>query len=477
MALRAGVYTRLSKLKETKEQTRLAMERQDEDSMRVASDRAYEVVKTYPDPGISADDTVVREVFEGALRDLAEGTIDVLIIPKFDRMTRGLGTWLRVERVLLDNPGRLLVSAADGDLDPSDPASKFMLRQRAQMAEYELDQIKARVRRWHKQRAEHGWPLVSGRRPFGYVDKQRSEVEPLEAAVIEYAAELLIHGKSLRSVTAWVNTVTTAPNGKPWRPPNLRAALTSPGVAGLRYYHGVEVATGRWTAILDRTTWQRLRAKLEANGAKSGRPTEHLLSGLLRCGRCGHPMHSTTLRDRKRGLPDRRQYACRKRPGQPNCGKLTITAEPVEAAVSAEVLAHLSPTALAAALASLGDDQATAAAAELNEAELARDEVEQMHTTGAIRRDAFLRMHGPAQARVDAAHKALRAASGRSALADLPTDPAELAAWWNDPTTTTADRRSVIEAALGEVTITPSGPRMNRFDAGRVVIPEESWKV
>src|SRR6266536_65865 len=99
---------------------------------------------------------------------------------------RGLGTWLRVERVLLDHPGRLLVSVADGDCDPSDPASKFLLRQKAQMAVYELDQIKARVRRWHRQRAEHGWPLVSGRRPFGWVDSQRSAVEPVEAAVIEY---------------------------------------------------------------------------------------------------------------------------------------------------------------------------------------------------------------------------------------------------------------------------------------------------
>ncbi len=88
--------------------------------------------------------------------------------------------------MLLDHPGRLLVSVADGDCDPSDPASKFLLRQKAQMAEYELDQIKARVRRWHRQRAEHGWPLVSGRRPFGWVDSQRSAVEPVEAAVIEY---------------------------------------------------------------------------------------------------------------------------------------------------------------------------------------------------------------------------------------------------------------------------------------------------
>ncbi len=242
----------------------------------------------------------------------------------------------------------------------------------------------------------------------------------------------------------------------------------------MRYYHGVEVATGKWTAILDRQTWQRLRAKLEANGT-GGRPPVHLLSGLLRCGRCGHPMHSTTLRDRRRGLPDRRQYACRGRPGSPNCGRLTISAEPVEDLVSAEVLAHLDDGGLASALASLGDGKAEVAAAELADAELARDEVEQMHTTGAIKRDAFLRMHAPAEARVEAARSALRAASGRSALADLPADPAELAAWWADATVDV--RREVITACLETVTITPSGPRMSRFDPARVVIPADAWRV
>src|SRR6266508_1998191 len=100
--MQAGVYTRLSRLKEDPELTRLALLRQDEDTLKVCAERGYEVAKLYPDPGISADDAIIREQFEQALSDLGDGTIDVLVIPKFDRMTRGLGTWLRIERVLLD---------------------------------------------------------------------------------------------------------------------------------------------------------------------------------------------------------------------------------------------------------------------------------------------------------------------------------------------------------------------------------------
>lgn len=473
MALRAGVYTRLSRLKATDELTTLGLERQSEDTLKLCADRGYEVVKHYSDPGVSASDEAVRDQFEQALSDLGDGTIDVLVIPAMDRLTRGLKTWIRIRSVLTASGGKI-VSVTDGDLDPT----SAIVTIRVALAEDELARIKRRVVRWHQQRASNGHPLVSGRRPFGYVDKQRSAIEPREAAVIEYAAELLIGGKSLRSVTAWANTVTTAPNGKPWRPMNLRQTLLSPGVAGLRYYHDVEVAEGTWEPILDRVTWERLRRRLTRQPSTPGRPAAHLLSGLLRCGRCGQPMHSTTLRDRKRGLPERRQYACRKRPGQPNCGKLTITASPVEELVGAEVLAHLDQGGLTAALASLGDGQAEAAAAELTDAETARNEIEDMLKAREIKRDAFLRLHGPAEARVEAARRALVQDSGRSALADLPTGPGELAAWWSDPETTVADRRAVIGDVLTEVIVMPPTRKLARgIDPERVVIPEEAWKV
>jgi site-specific DNA recombinase len=473
--MRAGVYTRLSRLKATDELTRLALERQDEDAMALATARGYEIVKTYADPGISAADEVVREQFEQALADLAERVIDVLVIPKFDRMTRGLATWLRIERVLLESGG-ILVSAVDGDLDPSTPNGKFILRQRAQMAEYELDMIRERVKRWHRQRAHAGKPLVSGRRPFGYATKDRSEVDEVEAEVIRGAAELLLPrpgapgGKSLNYVTAWANDQgAVAPNGKPWRPPNFRQMLMSPGIAGLRYYHGAEVAKGDWEPILDKATWQKLRAKFEAN-RQPGRPGVHLLSGLVRCGRCGQPMHTKYSRAG-------RQWACRTRPGQRQCGRVTILAEPVELLVSERILDRLQGDGLTRALAVLGNGKVDAAAQELADAETARDEIEAWHKTGAIKGDAFLRMHGPAEERVVKARRVLKAQTGRSVLADLPGDADDLRSWWYDPDTTVAERRSVVEACLAEIVIEPSGPRMSKFDPARVVIPKGAWKV
>jgi hypothetical protein len=252
--------------------------------------------------------------------------------------------------------------------------------------------------------------------------------------------------------------------------------LTSPGVAGLRAHRGEVVATGTWTSILDRATWQRVVDRFAATKGKPGRPPEHLLSGLLRCGRCGGRMLWAHHLDRKRGLPDRHQYACRKREGTRNCGRMVVSAEPVEEVVGAEVLAHLDPDTLRRHLASLDDGRAAAAASELADAETAllelSDDYYQRHLIGKA---VFLRQQAALTDQADRARRVLGKLTGRSTLTDLPTDPAELAAWWSSATV--AERREVVAASLDRVVIHPSGPRMSKFDAGRVEIPPESWKL
>jgi site-specific DNA recombinase len=465
--MRAGVYTRLSSLKPTEELTSLGLERQSEDTLKLAAERGYEVVRTYSDPGRSGADDVVRPEFEQALRDLADSTIDVLVIPSFDRLTRGLKTWIRI-RAVLEASGGKIVSVADGDLDGDSPLVSI----RAVFAEDEIRRTSRRVTRWHAQRAHAGKPLVSGARPYGYATKDRSVTDEVEAEVIRAAAELILRGKPLHAVAAWANELgATSPTGKLWRANTFGKMICSPGVAGLRFHQGVEVATGTWEPILDRATWEAVRMRLQVT-KRGGRPPKALLAGIIRCEVCGRRM-TTGYRPRDHA----RQYRCYVATGiEPRCGK-AISAEPVEELVAERVLDRLEITGVNAALASLGDGQAEAAAAELADAERDRNELEQMRASGAIKNDAFLRMHGPAEERVEAARRALRASSSRSALSALPTDPDELRAWWYDPDTSVEERREVLRAVLDRVVIQPSGPRMNTFDPERVVIPKDAWKV
>jgi DNA invertase Pin-like site-specific DNA recombinase len=209
-----------------------------------------------------------RPEFEHALADLAAKRIDVLVIWKLDRFLRSLWDLLRVEKVLAESGGQL-VSVQDGWLDTTTGPGRYMLRQYALLGEMEIDSIRVRVTRWHRQRAAAGLPLVSGRRPFGYGTKDRSAVDPIEREVIREAARRLLAGRSLRGVVRWVNELgVAAPNGKPRMPSNFRAMLLSPGIAGLRSYKGkgAPPVQGTWEAILDRGTWEALGGVLTEPG-------------------------------------------------------------------------------------------------------------------------------------------------------------------------------------------------------------------
>jgi site-specific DNA recombinase len=185
--MRAGISARLSRVKRTEQLTAAAMERQEEDCRDLVAGRGWELARVYPDEGLSAAPGAKRRPeFERALEDLATGRIDVLVIWKLDRFTRSLWDLLRIERAL--EAGGQLVSVKDGGLDTTTSAGRFLLRQRCLVAEMELENIRDRVSRWHKQRATAGKPLVSGRRPFGYATKDRSQVDDAEAQVIREAA-------------------------------------------------------------------------------------------------------------------------------------------------------------------------------------------------------------------------------------------------------------------------------------------------
>jgi hypothetical protein len=87
------------------------------------------------------------------------------------------------------------------------------------------------------------------------------------------------------------------------------------------------VGEGTWEPILDRPTWEQVRAILldPARASQVGRPPKYLLPGYLRCGMegCGAKLVSRPLTSHGRAKPN---YVCIA------SGKLhlAIAAEPVE---------------------------------------------------------------------------------------------------------------------------------------------------
>jgi site-specific DNA recombinase len=141
-----------------------------------------------------------------------------------------------------------------------------------------------------------GW-YGGGRRPFGYrpdpdsVKYQRTLLlVPAEAAEIRNAAAAVLAGTSLKAVARdWRERGVPSVTGAKWTAATVRDALAKPAVAGLAVVTNgtATLVPAKWPAILDRETWEALRAMLadpdrRTNGGNANEP-RHLLTGLARC--------------------------------------------------------------------------------------------------------------------------------------------------------------------------------------------------
>ena len=236
---------------------------------------------------------------------------------------------------LLDAVRGKVVTVQAATWDLSTASGRAVARTLAAWARYESEHKSDRVRRKLKQNAEQGKPHGGtprkegglGRRPFGY-GADCVTIDAAEATVIREAAARIIGGETLRSVTAWLNTsAVPTVTGRTWITPTVRGILTNPRYAGLRAtgrgVHARIVGKAIWDPILDRATFEQVRAILTDPARRTNRSARtYLLSGLVRCGRCDAVMGAKPRRDGP-GVTVR-TYCCVSGPGRGACGRMRI---------------------------------------------------------------------------------------------------------------------------------------------------------
>ncbi|MEI2696932.1 MAG: recombinase family protein [Microthrixaceae bacterium] len=220
-------------------------------------------------------------------------------------------------------------------------------------------------------------------------------------------------GESYRSLVQWLDDegVRTV-NGGVWRTMSLRTMLTNPRMAGLREHRGEIVGPAVWEPIITLEDRDRILSRVRAKAASGRRvPQRYLLSGLLRCGKCGVRLYSSRRQTSRR-------YVCLSGPDHGGCGRLTVVAEPVEDLITDAVLYRLDTPELAEALTgSAQADAETAAMAEQIAADRAQlDELAQLYAAKAIPAREWLAARNPIEERINAAERRLaRAARSRRA--------------------------------------------------------------
>lgn len=300
---------------------------------------------------------VVRPEWEALMARLESGASDGVMVLDLTRFSRKV---MEGERLVeMANRG-LLVWSLSGSYELSTADGRRHFRESMVAAAAESDKISERVRRGKLRRARKGKLAGSGQRGYampGYLPapvgweagepRERVPAEQLaaERAVVEECYRRLFAGDTLAEVVRDLNAsqVLTAAGG-PWRTPALGHMLCRPALAGLVAHKGEIVTTlAGIEPVVSREEWERMCGLFSAR--KRGRPAGrvHLLSGLVRCGRCGRPMFGVPRRNQTPyadGSP-RREYRCRRSVDYPGCGRNHMDALAAESAVAEAVKARL----------------------------------------------------------------------------------------------------------------------------------------
>jgi DNA invertase Pin-like site-specific DNA recombinase len=473
--MKAGFYGRQSVLRNKDDERRdldTSTDRQVTDGFIWVRNQEGEVVRTYRDEGISGYSGALRPEFERLLVDLDERTIDTVVCWKLDRLARNHRDFQRLWDVC-ERRGARLVSLHEM-FDSSTPAGEFTIRMLIGMAKMESDNISVRVRRALEAFRQAGRMHTGGARPFGH-HWDGSQV-PDEAKVIRWTAEQFIAGRSLNAVTnqlAADGVVGT--KGKPMGRREVKRMVTSPRVAGLVEHQGEIVGEGTWEPILDRPTWEQVRAIMldPARARQVGRPPKYLLPGFLRCGMegCGAKLVSRPLTSHGRTKPN---YVCIA------TGRLhlAIAAEPVERLIEERVLTRLDHTGLVKVLAARAKADDTRELAE----QLARDDAaftqlgDDFYRDGIIDRPTFLRQRAALEPRIANARAELARRMQQQELVGVPAMPGKLRAWWATPAATLEKKRAVLALVLDHAVILPAKRPSRTVDPERVVIGEDRWR-
>jgi site-specific DNA recombinase len=342
---RAVVYARIS---DDTEGRAAGVERQVEDCKALAERLGWllcpdaDSILIDNDLSASTRSKARRPAFDRLLEGVATGVYDGLLYYSNSRLTRRPREYETIIE-LVENTGVRLASVASGTADLTTADGRMIGRMLAAQDAAEAERIGERVTRAMQHRRDTiGLPSPI-RRAFGYAAGGKVVI-PEEADAIRLGAKLILDGASLREVgRVWMGRGITPLEASYWNGSTVKRVITRPRVAGLIEHKGEIIGEGQFEAILDRDTWERVRAAVSDRSSPSRaqyKGRQHLLSGLLFCGLCGHRVKVNALRDDQGQLRPESFVACLKSDGQ-GCGRVRRKLETLEAYVFAVVDARL----------------------------------------------------------------------------------------------------------------------------------------
>jgi DNA invertase Pin-like site-specific DNA recombinase len=251
------------------------------------------VVAVYVDNDISAYSGKRRPEYEEMLAEVRTENIRGILAWHTDRLHRR-AVELESFVSLIETYQVQVQTVSAGKLDLSTPSGRLVARQLGSVAQYEVEQTRARIRAQKEQAAEVG-KYRGGPRPYGY-EADGIKVRNAEAKIIREAITAVLAGRTLAAVARELNEQgKLTSTGKPWTYARLRDVLIRPRNAGLlskgRFDRGTGEIIGhaQWSAIIDEETWRAVHTLLidPSRRKQNGNAVRWLGSGIYTCSKCG----------------------------------------------------------------------------------------------------------------------------------------------------------------------------------------------
>lgn len=400
---------------------------------------------------------VLRPGFRRILDMLESGEADGLVAYDLDRVARDP----RDLEDLIDvvEHRKIPVESVTGSLRLGNDGDITSARIHVAIANKSSRDTSRRVARKHQELAEEGKPGGGGYRGFGYTRDGLQVVEH-EAEVIRDIARMVLDDMSLVAIAKNLTErgIPTVRGLGPWAGRTVWGIISKPKIAGLRVYKGEVVGPGVWPAILERSVWEDVLAKLDERKSGHTPGLKHWLNGCFFCSQCGHPLKACMGNKAMR-------YWCSTTVG--GCGKIAINAAHSEAEISRQVIAMLTQPRVLEQLRSASDSDSLAQA----RADLAADEQQLVEMAEAYAKrlltfPEFMAARKIIDGRVKEAKALVTSSAPRVLRKLLEGDVAEQ--WENLPA---AEKRLAVQALVPDgFEIQPfDTTKRGRFDPARIV--------
>lgn len=289
---------------------------------RFAEREEMQIVGIYEDAGKSGKSIEGRPAFKKMLLDIENGlAIDYILVYKLSRFGRNAADILN-SLEFIQSYGINLICIEEG-IDSSQTSGKLLISVLSAVAEIERENILEQTMNGRREKARQGgWN--GGFAPYGYYLKDNHlYIEETEAEAVRIIYDMFGNSDiGYSGIAKYLNLqgIKKIPrqNGKleRWSGHFVRLILDNPVYCGkIAYgrrtrekvkgtkndYHLVNtddyiLEEGQHEGIISEELWNKVHAKRVATGVKPpskiGKDRAHLLTGILKCPKCGGPMYT-----------------------------------------------------------------------------------------------------------------------------------------------------------------------------------------